>query len=43
VKFNPNLHAEPEGRFFKTVSILTDRELEKIPEVKIWTEINLDL
>ncbi len=43
VKFDPNLHAEPEGKFFKTVSILTDPELEKQPEVKIWAEIDLDL
>lgn len=43
VTFNPNLHEEPKGRFFKTVSLLTDQELETIPEVKIWTEIDLDL
>lgn len=43
VKFNPNLHEEPEGKFFKTVSLLTTPSLEEIPEVKIWTEIDLDL
>lgn len=43
VVFNPNLHAEPEGRFFKTAMILTDPPLEQQPEVKIWTEIDLDL
>jgi nitrite reductase (NO-forming) len=43
VKFNPNLHAEPEGRFYKTVSILTEPKLEEMPEVKVWTEIDLDL
>jgi len=43
VTFNPNLHAEPEGRFFKTVTILTDPPLTEQPEVKIWIEINLDL
>ncbi len=43
VIFNPNLHAEPEGRFFKTASIITEPELEKMPEVKIWVEIDLDL
>lgn len=43
VEFNPNLHAEPEGRFFKTVAILTDPPLPVTPEVKIWTEIDLDL
>ena len=43
VKFNPNLHAEPEWKFFKTVSLLTEPDLKNIPEVKIWTEIDLDL
>ncbi|MFK7779571.1 MAG: DUF1573 domain-containing protein [Candidatus Gracilibacteria bacterium] len=43
VIFNPNLHAEPEGKFFKTASILTESNQEKIPEVKIWAEIDLDL
>lgn len=43
VKFNPNLHAEPEGRFYKTVSILTEPKLEAMSEVKVWTEIDLDL
>jgi len=43
VTFDPNLHAEPEGKFFKTVSIVTDPPLEKDVEVKIWVEINLDL
>lgn len=43
VKFNPNLHEEPDGRFFKTVALLTDPPLENIPEVKIWAEIDLDL
>ena len=43
VKFNPNLHEEPEGRFFKTIALLTDPPLETAPEVKIWTEIDLDL
>ncbi len=43
VKFNPNLHAEPEGRFYKTVSILTEPKLDVMPEVKVWTKIDLDL
>lgn len=43
VNFNPNLHEEPKWRFFKTISLLTDKELEEIPEIKIWTEIDLDL
>lgn len=43
VEFNPNLHAEPEGQFFKTVAVLTDPPLPITPEVKVWTEIDLDL
>lgn len=43
VNFNPNLHEEPEWKFFKSVTLLTDRKLEEIPEVKIWTQIDLDL
>lgn len=43
VKFNPNLHAEPEGKFFKTVALMTDPKVENIPEIKIWIEIDLDL
>lgn len=43
VEFDPNLHEEPEGKFYKSVSILTEPKLEEIPEVKIWTEIDLDL
>ncbi len=43
VEFDPNLHEEPEGVFFKTASMLTEPKLEKQPEVKIWAEIDLDL
>ncbi|MCA9374002.1 MAG: DUF1573 domain-containing protein [Candidatus Gracilibacteria bacterium] len=43
VAFDPNLHEEPEGHFFKTVSLVTEPKLEKQPEVKIWAEIDLDL
>lgn len=43
VEFNPNLHTEPEGRFFKTATIFTEPKLEVYPEVKIWQEIDLDL
>ena len=43
VEFNPNLHGEPLGRFFKTVTILTEPELVVEPEIKIWQEIDLDL
>ena len=41
--FNPNLHAEPEGKFFKTAIVLTEPELKESIELKIWTEIDLDL
>lgn len=43
VFFHPNLHAEPEGRFSKTVSIMTDPPLRPVPEVTVWQEIDLDL
>lgn len=43
VQFNPNLHAEPEGRFYKTVSILTEPAIEPLPEIKVWQQIELDL
>ena len=43
VTFNPNLHEEPEGRFYKSVTMLTKPPLPSQPEVKIWAEIDLDL
>lgn len=43
VKFNPNLHAEPEGQFYKTVTILSEPAITPAPEIKIWTQIDLDL
>jgi len=43
VSFNPNLHAEPEGRFSKTISIMTDPPLNPIPEITVWQHIDLDL
>lgn len=43
VLFNPNLHAEPSGRFFKTVSVVTNPALPLEPEVRIWQRIDLDL
>lgn len=43
VYFNPNLHAEPEGKFFKTVSLITHPKLDYAPEIKVWAEIDLDL
>ncbi|PIR53036.1 hypothetical protein COU76_03210 [Candidatus Peregrinibacteria bacterium CG10_big_fil_rev_8_21_14_0_10_49_10] len=43
VIFNPNLHAEPKDRFYKTAIILSDPPLPEQPEVRIWAEIDLDL
>lgn len=43
VSFNPNLHAEPEGRFSKTISIITDPPLNPAPEITVWQHIDLDL
>lgn len=43
VFFHPNLHAEPLGRFSKTVSLFTDPSLSPVPEVIVWQEIDLDL
>lgn len=43
VEFDPNLHEEPEGKFFKTISILTDPISEENVEIKIWAEMDLDL
>lgn len=43
VRFNPNLHEEPEWKFFKSVTLLTDPKLTEQPEVKIWAQIDLDL
>jgi len=43
VTFDPNLHAEPEGKFFKTISVLTEPEIKQAPEFKIWSQIDLDL
>jgi len=43
VLFDPNLHAEPEGKFFKSINLLTEPKIEDTPELKIWVEIDLDL
>ncbi len=43
VTFDPNLHEEPTGKFFKTVSLLTEPSVKDTPELKIWAEIDLDL
>lgn len=43
LQFDPNLHNEPEGKFYKTVSLLTKPKQAENPEVKMWAEIDLDL
>lgn len=43
VSFDPNLHEEPEDKFYKTVSLITDPKLETQPEIKIWADVDLDL
>lgn len=43
VTFDPDFHQEPEGKFFKTATLLTDPALPNPPEVKIWAQVNLDL
>ena len=43
VEFDPNLHEEPDGRFFKTISVLTNPVSEENIEIKIWAEMDLDL
>ncbi len=43
VELDPNLHAEPKGKFFKTVVILTEPSIQPAPELKIWAQIDLDL
>ena len=43
IVFNPNLHAEPDGKFFKTAFLLTEPALSEEVELKMWAEIDLDL
>lgn len=43
VSFDPNLHAEPEGKFFKTISLVTNPQISDIGDLKIWAAIDLDL
>jgi hypothetical protein len=42
VTFNPNHHAEPKGKFFRTVSIVTSPKTST-PELKIWTSVVMDI
>ncbi len=41
VSFDPNLHEEPEGRFFKTIEIISN--IKPAPQLKIYAEIDYDL
>ena len=43
LSFDPNLHEEPEGKFFKTISVKTEPESNEMPELKMWAEMDLDL
>lgn len=43
VSFDPNLHEEPQGKFFKTITLRTEPPLIEPLEWKIWAEIDLDL
>lgn len=43
VEFDPNLHEEPKGKFFKTIFLATEPKLKEEVELKIWVEIDLDL
>ncbi|NOY87724.1 MAG: DUF1573 domain-containing protein [Deltaproteobacteria bacterium] len=43
VEFDPNFHEEPKGRFFRTITLLTDPVSKERVELKIWTQVDLDL
>ena len=43
VEFDPNFHEEPKGRFFRTITLLTDPARKERAELKIWTQIDLDI
>lgn len=43
VEFDPNFHGEPGGKFFRTISILTDLPQTERVEVRVWVEIEKDL
>ncbi len=43
VEFDPNFHEEPAGKFFRTISILTDPPQKERAEVRVWAEIDKDL
>jgi hypothetical protein len=43
VEFDPNYHAEPEGRFFKDVIVLTEPAQTEEVSIRLWLEMDLDL
>lgn len=43
VEFDPNYHAEPEGRFFKDVIVLTEPAQTEEVSIRLWLEVDLDL
>ncbi len=43
IRFDPNYHEEPQGKFFKDVLILTDPPLKEEVSIRIWAEVDLDL
>ena len=43
VEFDPNYHAEPEGRFFKDVIILTEPAQTEEVSIRLWLQVDLDL
>jgi len=43
IEFDPNYHAEPEGRFFKDVIILTEPPQTEEVSIRLWAQVDLDL
>ncbi len=43
VEFDPNYHKEPEGRFFKSVLILTNPAQSEEVGIRVWAQVDLDL
>lgn len=41
VSFDPNMHEEPKGKFFKTVEVIGN--VSPHPELKVYAEVNVDL
>ena len=43
IKFDPNYHKEPDGRFFKDIVILTEPAQAEEVQIRLWAEVDLDL